>query len=120
MVSERIKALQEAILKIHLSRLSSTSNPSSSFFSSLSAPALTYEGLLQVSSTEIVKGEQEQEHFIFRIALYNWIVGGELTAMCGIPRFLGTFFKCARVGERMSPYVSLACVAMALTIMMGS
>lgn len=34
--------------------------------------------------------------------------------------FLGIFFKCARVGERLSPYVSLACIAMAVTIMIGS
>ncbi|WVQ78579.1 hypothetical protein IAT38_000665 [Cryptococcus sp. DSM 104549] len=34
--------------------------------------------------------------------------------------FLGLFFKCARIGERLSPYVSLACIAMALTIMLGS
>jgi len=34
--------------------------------------------------------------------------------------FLGLFFKCARIGERLSPYVSLACIAMAITIMMGS
>ncbi|ODO10846.1 hypothetical protein I350_01445 [Cryptococcus amylolentus CBS 6273] len=34
--------------------------------------------------------------------------------------FLGLFFKFARIGERLSPYVSLACIAMALTIMLGS
>ncbi|WVW82873.1 hypothetical protein V865_008058 [Kwoniella europaea PYCC6329] len=34
--------------------------------------------------------------------------------------FLGLFFKCARIGERLSPYVSLACIAMAITIIMGS
>ncbi|WWC89760.1 uncharacterized protein L201_004686 [Kwoniella dendrophila CBS 6074] len=34
--------------------------------------------------------------------------------------FLGLFFKCARIGERLSPYVSLACIAMAVTIMIGS
>ncbi|WVR05387.1 hypothetical protein IAU60_002401 [Kwoniella sp. DSM 27419] len=34
--------------------------------------------------------------------------------------FLGLFFKCARIGERLSPYVSLACVAMAVTMMVGS
>ncbi|WRT67332.1 uncharacterized protein IL334_004302 [Kwoniella shivajii] len=34
--------------------------------------------------------------------------------------FLGMFFKCARIGERLSPYVSLACIAMAITIMVGS
>ena len=35
-------------------------------------------------------------------------------------RFLGLFFKFARIGERLSPYVSLACVAMAVTIMLGT
>ncbi|KAK0543660.1 hypothetical protein OC861_003195 [Tilletia horrida] len=28
--------------------------------------------------------------------------------------FLGLFFKGARIGERLSPYVSLACIIMAL------
>ncbi|KAF9466765.1 DUF1242-domain-containing protein [Collybia nuda] len=31
--------------------------------------------------------------------------------------FLGLFFMSARIGERLSPYVGLACVAMAVTIM---
>lgn len=29
---------------------------------------------------------------------------------------LGIFWKCARVGERLSPYVSLCCIAMAVSI----
>jgi hypothetical protein len=29
-------------------------------------------------------------------------------------RFLGVFWKCARMGERLSPYMSLCCVAMAV------
>ncbi|GMK55141.1 hypothetical protein CspeluHIS016_0201970 [Cutaneotrichosporon spelunceum] len=33
--------------------------------------------------------------------------------------FLGLFWKCARIGERLSPYVSLACVIMAVMIMLG-
>ncbi|KAH8920616.1 DUF1242-domain-containing protein [Atractiella rhizophila] len=33
--------------------------------------------------------------------------------------FLGLFFKCARIGERLSPYVSLACIAMAITILIS-
>jgi hypothetical protein len=28
---------------------------------------------------------------------------------------LGIFWKCARIGERLSPYVSLCCVAMAVS-----
>ncbi|KAJ7211203.1 DUF1242-domain-containing protein [Mycena pura] len=31
--------------------------------------------------------------------------------------FLGVFFMSARVGERLSPYVSLACLVMAVTIL---
>ncbi|KAI0034811.1 DUF1242-domain-containing protein, partial [Vararia minispora EC-137] len=31
--------------------------------------------------------------------------------------FLGLFFKSARIGERLSPYVALACVAVAIRIM---
>ncbi|KAK7044767.1 DUF1242-domain-containing protein [Favolaschia claudopus] len=31
--------------------------------------------------------------------------------------FLGIFFMSARVGERLSPYVSLACLAMATAIL---
>lgn len=30
---------------------------------------------------------------------------------------VGVFWKCARIGERKSPYVGLACVAMAFTIL---
>lgn len=37
-----------------------------------------------------------------------------------IDSFFGIFFKCARIGERLSPYVSLACVAMAVSLMIGS
>ncbi|GAA6021144.1 hypothetical protein JCM11491_005655 [Sporobolomyces phaffii] len=31
--------------------------------------------------------------------------------------FLGIFFKFARIGERLSPYVSLACLVMGLRIL---
>ncbi|ETW76343.1 hypothetical protein HETIRDRAFT_28772, partial [Heterobasidion irregulare TC 32-1] len=31
--------------------------------------------------------------------------------------FLGLFFMSARIGERLSPYVALACVAMAVRIL---
>ncbi|KAH8829271.1 hypothetical protein DL96DRAFT_1041263 [Flagelloscypha sp. PMI_526] len=31
--------------------------------------------------------------------------------------FLGVFFIAARIGERLSPYVALACVAMAISYM---
>ncbi|KAG1878969.1 DUF1242-domain-containing protein [Suillus subluteus] len=30
--------------------------------------------------------------------------------------FLGLFFMSARIGERLSPYVALACIAMAVTM----
>ncbi|PPQ99372.1 hypothetical protein CVT24_009202 [Panaeolus cyanescens] len=32
--------------------------------------------------------------------------------------FLGLLFKSARIGERLSPYVGLACIAMAVTMLM--
>ncbi|KIK64220.1 hypothetical protein GYMLUDRAFT_196086 [Collybiopsis luxurians FD-317 M1] len=32
--------------------------------------------------------------------------------------FLGLFFMAARIGERLSPYVALACVSMAVTLLM--
>ncbi|KAH7879407.1 hypothetical protein EV359DRAFT_40486, partial [Lentinula novae-zelandiae] len=32
--------------------------------------------------------------------------------------FLGLFFMGARIGERLSPYVALACISMAVTILM--
>jgi len=32
---------------------------------------------------------------------------------------LGIFWKCARVGERLSPYVSIFCIAMACSLIMG-
>ncbi|EIN04184.1 transmembrane protein 167A, partial [Punctularia strigosozonata HHB-11173 SS5] len=31
--------------------------------------------------------------------------------------FLGLFFMSARIGERLSPYVAMACIAMAVTIL---
>ncbi|PFH49540.1 hypothetical protein AMATHDRAFT_147516, partial [Amanita thiersii Skay4041] len=31
---------------------------------------------------------------------------------------LGLFFMSARIGERLSPYVAMACIAMAVTIML--
>ncbi|KAK0461353.1 DUF1242-domain-containing protein [Desarmillaria tabescens] len=31
--------------------------------------------------------------------------------------FLGIFFMSARIGERLSPYVSLACIVMAITLL---
>ena len=38
---------------------------------------------------------------------------------CGLPlrfdRVFGIFWKCARVGERLSPYVSICCVVMAVS-----
>jgi len=30
---------------------------------------------------------------------------------------LGTFWKCARIGERKSPYVAVACICMAFSIL---
>lgn len=32
-------------------------------------------------------------------------------------RFRGTFWKCARIGERLSPWVSVACIAMGVNIL---
>ncbi|OZJ05684.1 Protein kish-A [Bifiguratus adelaidae] len=32
---------------------------------------------------------------------------------------LGLFWKLARIGERLSPYVSLACIAMAVSMMIN-
>ncbi|KIJ45066.1 hypothetical protein M422DRAFT_207241 [Sphaerobolus stellatus SS14] len=31
--------------------------------------------------------------------------------------FLGLFFMSARIGERLSPYVALSCIAMAVTLL---
>ncbi|PYH95828.1 DUF1242-domain-containing protein [Aspergillus ellipticus CBS 707.79] len=33
--------------------------------------------------------------------------------------FSGIFWKCARIGERLSPYVSICCVVMAVSIFFG-
>ncbi|KAK8094264.1 hypothetical protein PG997_000949, partial [Apiospora hydei] len=33
--------------------------------------------------------------------------------------FMGIFWKAARIGERLSPYISLCCIAMAVSIMIG-
>ena len=34
--------------------------------------------------------------------------------------FRGIFWKCARIGERLSPYISLCCVFMAIRIFLGN
>lgn len=41
--------------------------------------------------------------------------GRGLTMLILIYSVFGIFWKCARVGERLSPYVSLCCVAMAVS-----
>lgn len=33
--------------------------------------------------------------------------------------FMGIFFKFARIGERLSPYVALACIVMAVQILLA-
>ncbi|KAH6891160.1 hypothetical protein B0T10DRAFT_560423 [Thelonectria olida] len=32
---------------------------------------------------------------------------------------MGIFWKCARIGERLSPYISICCVVMAVSILMS-
>jgi hypothetical protein len=32
---------------------------------------------------------------------------------------VGIFWKCARIGERLSPYISLACVVMAVSMLLN-
>jgi len=32
----------------------------------------------------------------------------------------GVFWKCARIGERLSPYISLCCIFMAIRIFLGN
>ncbi|KAL8296372.1 hypothetical protein RB601_003965 [Gaeumannomyces tritici] len=34
--------------------------------------------------------------------------------------FMGIFWKSARVGERLSPYISICCVAMAVSVFIGN
>jgi len=34
--------------------------------------------------------------------------------------FLGVFWKCARIGERKSPYVAVCCCIMAAVLLFGS
>jgi hypothetical protein len=43
------------------------------------------------------------------IEFYGYVI------LIGFYRPLGTFWRAARVGERLSPYVSLCCVAMAVS-----
>ncbi|CAK7265582.1 hypothetical protein SEPCBS119000_001587 [Sporothrix epigloea] len=33
---------------------------------------------------------------------------------------VGIFWKCARIGERLSPYISLCCVLMAASVFVGN
>lgn len=42
--------------------------------------------------------------------------GEEADADCyGMDRFFGIFWKCARIGERLSPYISICCILMAVS-----
>ncbi|RKU43358.1 hypothetical protein DL546_005863 [Coniochaeta pulveracea] len=34
--------------------------------------------------------------------------------------FMGIFWKCARIGERLSPYISICCVLMAVSLFIGN
>ncbi|EDN94896.1 conserved hypothetical protein [Sclerotinia sclerotiorum 1980 UF-70] len=34
--------------------------------------------------------------------------------------FTGLFWKCARIGERLSPYISVCCVVMAVSLFIGN
>ncbi|KAB5585447.1 hypothetical protein GE09DRAFT_1210064 [Coniochaeta sp. 2T2.1] len=34
--------------------------------------------------------------------------------------FMGIFWKCARIGERLSPYISICCVLMAISLFIGN
>ena len=36
---------------------------------------------------------------------------------CQLFRVLGVFWKCARIGERKSPYVAVCCILMAVNIL---
>ncbi len=40
----------------------------------------------------------------------------EIRRLLMIGRVFGIFWKCARVGERLSPYVSLCCIIMAVSV----
>ena len=51
---------------------------------------------------EIVKGE------------VVCVAGNEKELIFDYARVFGIFWKCARVGERLSPYVSLCCIVMAV------
>ncbi|XP_013994013.1 protein kish-A isoform X1 [Salmo salar] len=42
---------------------------------------------------------------------------GKIGRVLAEPILLGIFWKCARIGERKSPYVAVCCVVMALSIL---
>ncbi|KAG5311113.1 KISHA protein, partial [Acromyrmex insinuator] len=48
----------------------------------------------------------------------GWLVGWLTGWLVGC--FQGTFWKCARIGERKSPYVAFCCVCMAFSILFWS
>ncbi|EEQ35681.1 transmembrane protein 167 [Microsporum canis CBS 113480] len=45
------------------------------------------------------------------ISVYTWIL-----SLLTPHSFFGIFWKCARVGERLSPYVSICCIIMAVSL----
>lgn len=85
---------------------SSTFSRSCSSSCCSSAPAHMCAGQHQGSSTATVRGELCWN--------YAWL-------HCAIAdgSFSGLVWKCARIGERLSPYVSLACVVMAVMVLTG-
>ncbi|KAI8473848.1 MAG: hypothetical protein J3K34DRAFT_409390 [Monoraphidium minutum] len=52
--------------------------------------------------------------FICTCTYYKLIYPGGLAQTTG---FKGLFWKAARIGERLSPWVSIACIAMGLSIL---
>lgn len=52
--------------------------------------------------------------FICTCTYYKLIYPGGLVQKTG---FKGLFWKAARIGERLSPWVSIACIAMGLSIL---
>lgn len=118
---ERIKHSKVPEAESGQQQCSASSNfrPFSWLFSSSSAHAHTYTASFQPGSIATNTGEFS-EHFSIltnstMLFAYDQCLFSQLAYNLNICRPLGTFWRAARIGERLSPYVSLCCVAMAVS-----
>lgn len=58
--------------------------------------------------------DRNQHGYVLYSFADSFVISSE-TNNLALFSFFGVFWKCARVGERLSPYVSICCVLMAVS-----